>query len=140
MNLHPARLLAFLAGGAVLAGLALPWKYQVAPSTFGRFPATDVWGNEIFEALLMTWLLVPGVVLAVIGDRSTAPPRWAAVLQLLLGSLATLLAGLLLGLFSTDPQWDAGSGFYLQLLGACCGLASGILAFRRGATADSKRP
>ncbi|MBL8793394.1 MAG: hypothetical protein JNM56_05800 [Planctomycetia bacterium] len=140
MNLHPARLLAFLAGGAVLVGLALPWKYQVDPGAFSRGAATEYRGNELPEALLLALLFVPGVVLAVIGDRYAAPGRWAAALLLLLGSLAFLLAGLLLGLFVSDPRWDAGSGFYLQLLGACCGLAAGILAFRRGATADPKRP
>lgn len=131
MNLHIARLLAFLAGGAVLVGLALPWKYYQYQGEGGRVTAIDHWGSNTLEALLLATLLVPLVVLAVFGSRDAPPTRFVAWLMLLQGSLAFLLAVLLLGLFLADPKWDAGLGFYAQLLGAGCGLAAGVLALRR---------
>jgi hypothetical protein len=140
MHLHRSRLLAFLAGCSVLAGLALPWKHYLYQGERGRATPIDHWGGETLEALLLAVLIVPLVVLAVLGTRTAAPRRFVAVLMLILGSLAFLLAVLLLGLFLADPKWDAGAGYFVQLLGAGFGLTAGILALRRGTPADPNRP
>jgi hypothetical protein len=140
MHLHRSRLLAFLAGCSVLAGLALPWKHDVYQGVRGRLAAGDYRGGDTLEALLLAVLIVPLVVLAVLGVRTEAPRRFVAVLMLILGGLAFLLAVLLLGLFLVDPKWDAGAGYFVQLLGASLGLAAGILAFRRGMPPDPNRP
>lgn len=139
MHLHRSRLLAFLAGCSALAGLALPWKHDVYQGVRGRLAAGDYHGSDTLEALLLAVLIVPLVVLAVLGTRTEAPGRFVAVLMLILGSLAFLLAVLLLGLFLADPKWDAGAGYFVQFVGAGFGFAAGILALRRGPP-DPNRP
>jgi hypothetical protein len=128
--MHRVRILAVAAGGVVLLGLGLPWKYYRYPGDGGRVQLIDFWGATTLEAMFYALLVIPIPILAAPGNRAEPPSRKVSLSLLILAGLATAFGLLLLGLFLADAKWDAGLGVFVQVLGSALGVAAGVMGLR----------